>query len=104
MTSKYLTEELLDIKYNATEYLRPEDRGQIDYPDAVIMRWTIKHKEKMLKMLNGWRRQYQIELTLDAKRQSMLTKFGFTIERPDSSLYNTTHPRRRRRARLTRRG
>ena len=27
MTSKYLTEELLDFKYNATEYLRYGDRG-----------------------------------------------------------------------------
>ena len=104
MTSKHLTEELLDIKYNATEYLRPEDRGQIDYPDAVIMRWTIKHKERMLKMLRDLRRQYQLELALDAKRQSVLTKFGFTIERPVCSLSNSTHPRRRRRIWLTRRG
>ena len=104
MTSRHLTDELLEIKYNATEYLRPEDRGQIDYPDAVIMRWTIKHKRKMLRMFKDWCRQYQLELALDAKRQSVLTKFGFAVERPEPSLFNSTHPRRRRRVRLTRRG
>ena len=51
IVSRHLTEELLDFKYNATECLRCGDRGQIDYPDAEIMRWTIKRKEKMLKML-----------------------------------------------------
>ena len=44
MTSKHLTEELFDFKYNATEYLRQGDRGQINYPNAEIIRWTIKRK------------------------------------------------------------
>ena len=39
MTSKHLTEELLDFKYNATKYLRQGDRGQIDYP-----LWTQRSK------------------------------------------------------------
>ena len=51
MTNIHLTEELLDFKYNATEYLRHGDRGQIDYSDAEIMRWIIKRKEGQLKML-----------------------------------------------------
>ena len=38
MTNKHLTEELLDFKYNVTEYLRHGDRGQINCPDAEIMR------------------------------------------------------------------
>ena len=68
---------------NATEYLRPEDHGLMDYPDAEIMRWTIKHKEKMLEMFRRWRHQYQMEVTLDAKKQRALTKFGFIAKRPD---------------------
>ena len=51
MANKHLTEELLDFKYNATEYLRQGDRRQIDYPDAEIMCWTIKCKEGILEML-----------------------------------------------------
>ena len=50
IVSKHLTEELLGFKYNATEYLCHGDRGQNDYPDAEIMRWTIKCKEGMLKL------------------------------------------------------
>ena len=34
-------------------------------------------------MLRHWRRQYQVETTLEAKKQRALTKFGFTAERPD---------------------
>ena len=86
MASKHLTEELFDFKYNATEYLRHGDRGQIDYPDAEIMRWTNTRKEGMLKMLRGWCRQYQMEVTLDAKKQRALTKFGFTAEQPDGEI------------------
>ena len=77
MECKHLTEELLDFKYNATKYLRYGDRGQINYPDAEIMRWMNTRKEGMLKMLRGWRQQYQLEVTLDAKKQCALTKFGF---------------------------
>ena len=55
MTSRHLTEEFLDFKYNATEYLRHGDRGQIDYPDAEIIRWTIKRKREMRSLLRRWR-------------------------------------------------
>ena len=48
MTNRHLTEELLNFRYNATEYLRQGDQGQIDYADAEIMRWTIKRKEGLL--------------------------------------------------------
>ena len=51
MTNKHLTEELFDFKYNGTENLCNEDRGQIDYSNAEIMRWIIKRKEGQLKML-----------------------------------------------------
>ena len=74
---------------------------QIDYPDAAIIRWTNTRKEGMLKMLRGWRQQYQMEVTLDAKKQCVLTKFGFTAEHPDSETGqgNATRTGRRRRAR-----
>ena len=106
MASKHLTEELLDFKYNATQYLRHGDRGQIDYPDAEILRWTNTRKEGLLKMLRGWRRQYQMDVTLDAKKQCALTRFGFTAERPggENGPDNVTRTRRRRRVRRTRRG
>ena len=105
ITNKHLTEELLDFKYNATEYLRHGDRGQIDYPDAEIIRWTIKRKGDMLNLLRRWRRQYQLETTLEAKKQRALTKFGFTAERPndDNIPSGPTRVRRRRRARPRRR-
>ena len=67
MANKHLTEELLNFRYNATEYLRHRDRGKIDYSDAEIMRWTIKRKEGMLKLLRRWRSQYQMEITLKTK-------------------------------------
>ena len=106
MASKHLTEELLDFKYNATRYLRHGDRGQIDHPDAEIMRWTNTRKEGLLKMLRGWRRQYQMEVTLDTKKQCALTKFGFTAERLDrgTGQGNVTRTGRPRRARRNMRG
>ena len=36
----------------------------------------------MLSLLRRWRRQYQLETTLEAKKQRALTKFEFTAERP----------------------
>ena len=60
----------VDFKYNATEYLRCGDRGQIDYPDAEIMRWTNKRKEGLLKILRRWRSQYHMKITLDAKKRT----------------------------------
>ena len=106
MASKHLTEELLDFKYNATEYLRCGDRVQIDYPDAEIMRWTNTRKEGLLRLLRRWRRQFQLEITLDAKKKHALTAFGFTAERPDgeSGRNNITHIRRCQRIRCERRG
>ena len=70
------------------------------------MRWTIKSKEKRLEMLGRWRRQYQMEITLDAKKQRALTQFGFTAERPDreNGQVNVTRTRRRRQDRRLRRG
>ena len=46
----------------------------------------------MLKLLRHWRRQYQLETTLEAKKQRALTKFGFTTERPtdDSNSFGLT--------------
>ena len=82
IVSKHLTEELLDFKYNTTGYLRHGDCGQIGYPDAEIICWTNKRKGEMLRLLRRWRQQYQLETTLQAKKQRALTKFGFTAERP----------------------
>ena len=100
MASKHLTEELLDFKYTTTQYLRCGDRGQIDYPDAEIMCWTNTRKEGKLKMLRGWRRQYQMETTLEPKKQRALTQFGFTAEQPDGEIGrgHVTRTGRRRRA------
>ena len=89
MTSRHLTEELLDFKYNATEYLRHGDRGQIDYPDAEIIRWTIKRKGEMLSLLRRWKRQYQLETTLEAKKQRALTNLGSQLS---VWLLSATHP------------
>ena len=105
MASKHLTEELLDFKYNVIECLRHRDGGQIDYPDAEIIYWTNKRKEEMLKLFRRWRQQYQLETTLEAKKQRALTKFGFTAERPtdDSNSSGPTRAQRSRRARPKRR-
>ena len=46
---------------------------------ADIMRWTRTRKEGLLKMPWKWRRQYQIETKLDAKKQRALTKFGHSF-------------------------
>ena len=106
MANKHLTEELLGFKYNATEYLRHENRGQNEYPDAEIMRWVSTQKEDFLKMFRHWRQQYQMETTLEAKKQCALTKFGFTAERPDDKIGrgHVTRTGRRRRARRRKRG
>ena len=81
--------QLLDFKYNATEYLRQGDRGQIDYPDAEIIRWTIKRKGEMLSLLRRWKRQYQLETTLEAKKQRALTNLGSQLS---VWLLSATHP------------
>ena len=92
--------------YNATEYLRHGDRRSIDYPNAEIMRWTNAKKEDMLGTLWRWRRQYQMESTLETKKQRALTKFGFTAERPDREIGrgHVTRTGRRRRVRRKMRG
>ena len=74
---------------------------KIGYPDAEVIRWTNKRKGEMLKLLRRWRRQSQLEITLEAKKQRALTKFGFTAERPtdDSNSSGLTRVRRCRRTR-----
>ena len=70
------------------------------------MRWRIKRKEGLLKILRLWRRQYQLETTLEAKKQRALMKFGFTAEGPDgeNGQGNVTRTRRHQGARHGRRG
>ena len=109
MADRHLTEELLDFKHNATEYLHYGDRSKIDHPRAEIMRWTKSAKESMLNMLRKWRRQHQVETTLNGKRQRALTKYGFTAERRGGAdgagvLGHVTRTKRRRRPRCVRRG
>ena len=86
MASGHLNEELLNFKYNATEYLRFGDRGQLDYPDPDRMYWTNTRKEDTLKMLRRWRWHYQMKITLEEKKQRALTKFGFTAKQLDGEI------------------
>ena len=37
-------------------------------------------------MLRCWLWQYQMEITLEAKKKHALTKFGFTAKRPDGEV------------------
>ena len=70
------------------------------------MCWTNTRKEGLLKMLRGWHGQYQMETSLEAKKQHALTQCGFTAERPggDTGRGHVTRTGRRRQARRRVRG
>lgn len=84
-----LTEELIRYRTNAATLLHFSDHKHVDYPNETLNSWTRSRKEKMLKLLTGWNKQFVIEQRTKPKGQKSLTDFSDTQSHETQA---QTHP------------